>query len=100
MLDRLTHADFEAAADERFILVAPGDRRVDLVLSRVQVLSSRSASPRAKRQPFSLLFHADLDRPLPQSTYRLEHTRLGVLEIFLVPLGPDSRGQRYEAIFT
>jgi hypothetical protein len=31
--------------------------------------------------------------------YRLEHPELGVLDIFLVPLGPEEGRMRYEAIF-
>jgi len=37
---------------------------------------------------------------LPQATYTLEHTELGELDIFLVPVGPDGGGrQQYEAVF-
>ena len=35
----------------------------------------------------------------PQGTYRIEHNELDPLEVFLVPLGPDAIGMRYEAIF-
>jgi hypothetical protein len=31
--------------------------------------------------------------------FGVEHDRMGRLEIFLVPLGPDDVGQRYEAVF-
>lgn len=37
---------------------------------------------------------------VPQGIHRVEHEQLGSLEIFLVPLGPDQQGMRYEAIFT
>lgn len=36
---------------------------------------------------------------LPQATYRIENANLGVLEVFLVPIGPDESGMRYEATF-
>jgi hypothetical protein len=51
------------------------------------------------RQQFSLIFRGPADRMLPQGTYRLGHPRLGEIEIFLVPLGPDPEGMRYEAAF-
>ena len=51
------------------------------------------------RQQFSLLFRGPLDPALPQGTYRLGHPRLGEMEIFLVPLGPDTEGMQYEAAF-
>lgn len=55
------------------------------------------------REPFALLFrHAPLPRNahLPQSIYHLHHAALGPIELFLVPLGPDAQGMRYEAVFT
>jgi hypothetical protein len=30
----------------------------------------------------------------------VRHAQLGAMEIFLVPIGPDEGGMRYEAIFT
>lgn len=55
------------------------------------------------RVPFSLIFRHSLlpqNAYLPQQIYHLEHPTLGTLDLFLVPLGPDSEGMRYEAIFT
>jgi hypothetical protein len=37
---------------------------------------------------------------LPQRIYRLEHAALDPLEIFIVPIGPDAEGMRYQAVFT
>jgi hypothetical protein len=34
--------------------------------------------------------------PLPQRIHALEHPRLGRLELFLVPIGPET----YQAVFT
>ena len=34
--------------------------------------------------------------PLPQQIYRVEHEKLGELEIFLVPIAVD----QYQAVFT
>lgn len=54
----------------------------------------------AKREPFSLLFRAATrELQLPQQIHPLEHPQLGRLELFMVPLGPDATGMRYEAIF-
>ncbi len=49
---------------------------------------------------FSLLFTAPQGPWLPQSIYRIEHGTLGVMEIFLVPIGPLAGGNSYQAIFT
>jgi hypothetical protein len=53
----------------------------------------------AKRTPFSLVFRCGKETPLPQGTYTVEHERMGTLEIFLVPIGPDEGGLCYEAVF-
>lgn len=49
---------------------------------------------------FSLLFVAPRDTTLPQAIYPVAHPVLGVMEIFLVPIGPLSGGAGYQAIFT
>lgn len=50
-------------------------------------------------RPFSIVFRGPKDILLPQRIYRMEHTEIGSFEIFLVPIGPDEKGLRYEAIF-
>ena len=51
-------------------------------------------------RPFALLFRVAGDAPMPQRIHPVEHDRLGRFELFLVPVGPDDIGMRYEAIFT
>ena len=51
-------------------------------------------------RPFSLLFRVADGATLPQRIYPLEHKGLGRIELFLVPIGPDDVGMRYEAIFS
>jgi hypothetical protein len=53
----------------------------------------------AGRAPFSLLFRAPAGTGLAQGIHRLEHDRIGPIELFLVPLQPDADGARYEAVF-
>lgn len=48
---------------------------------------------------FSLLFAAPKGTLLPQAIYPVTHPALGVMEIFLVPIGPFSGGSGYQAIF-
>ena len=52
-----------------------------------------------RREPFSIVLRAPGDRLAPQRTYTLENERLGRLDVFLVPIGPDALGMRYEAVF-
>jgi hypothetical protein len=48
---------------------------------------------------FSLLFVAPKGPWLPQAIYPVTHPALGILEIFLVPVGPTQGGNGYQAIF-
>jgi hypothetical protein len=49
---------------------------------------------------FSLIFVAPKGPWLPQGVYPVPHPVLGMMEIFLVPVGPASGGNAYQAIFT
>jgi hypothetical protein len=48
---------------------------------------------------FSLLFTAPSGPWLPQAIYPVQHPTLGTMEIFLVPVGPESGGNGYQAVF-
>ena len=53
------------------------------------------------RKPFALtLRNPARNVYLPQGTYRLEHPQMGSLDLFIVPLGPDANGMRYEITFS
>ena len=52
------------------------------------------------RIPFSLVFVEPDGLLFPQRIYGLEHPEIGRFELFLVPLGPDDEGMRYQAVFT
>jgi hypothetical protein len=46
------------------------------------------------------VFRSASNAVVPQGIYRLEHASLGSFEPFLVTIGPDAVGMRYEAVFT
>ena len=73
------------------------DSAIDVTLIAVDLLARQ---PSAKRQPFSLVFRGPMAPVWPQSIYRLTRDGLGDLDVFLVPIGPDEIGLRYEAVFT
>ena len=59
-------------------------------------------SPLARSGPwesFSLTFSGPSGVQLGQGTLGLQHDHLGTLELFIVPLEPDSEGSRYECVF-
>jgi hypothetical protein len=87
---------FAPAVGETFTVGSEGGTTVELVLAEA---AAQEAGPQAPRPPFSLLFHGPAEPFLPQATYRFEHSSLGVIGIFIVPLGRDEHGTTYEAVF-
>jgi hypothetical protein len=57
-------------------------------------------APTDEPAPFSILFRGPTSPILPEQSYAIEHPTLGRFDVFLVPLGSDDRGARYEAAFT
>jgi hypothetical protein len=51
-------------------------------------------------EQFSVIFTGAASPWLPQGLYALAHPSMQECEIFLVPLGPDATGMRYEAVFS
>ena len=96
-LAQLTLDDFVVHRNETF-QVSGGDAALAVLLIEANALGAASAGP-SGRAPFSLVFRGPRDVSLEQRIHRLEHAELGVLELFLVPIGPDALGLRYEAIF-
>ena len=100
MSDLLTIDFFTPHLDTTFSIALSNGELLTLRLSEITSLGQGSAG---SRSPFSLLFcHPSLPRNahLPQQTYHLQHALLGTLTLFIVPLGPDQTGMRYQAIFT
>ncbi|MGE5097171.1 MAG: DUF6916 family protein [Betaproteobacteria bacterium] len=54
---------------------------------------------RLRGDPFSVILRGPREPALPQATYALRHPRLGVIEVFLVPVAQDATTRRYEATF-
>jgi len=96
MLDKFTRADFAPLLGSNFKLEA-GSATQELELIAADATGASQVS--APRQTFSLLFRGPHAPLLLQRIYPLTHSSLGTLEIFLVPIGPDDQGQRYQAIF-
>ena len=98
MLSELTHETFANELGSPFELDYGAGAPLKLEL--VEATAAKQSSVGSRRTPFSLLFRGPRQPVLPQKIYPLEHDRLGRLEIFLVPLGPEGAGMCYEAVFT
>ena len=100
-LDWLTYDHFAPRVGESFdVTVGAGP---GLVLELAEATEGREPGGLGpdgqQRRQFSLVFRGTATTILPQHTYQLTHSDLGGLELFLVPLGPDAEGMRYEAAF-
>lgn len=62
-------------------------------------LISASALGESSGRPFSIMFRGPGDVVLPRRIYRLENAGMGAFKVFLVPIGRDEAGMRYEAVF-
>ena len=93
----LTVDYFAEVRGERFALMDADASGVSAELIEVEPLRGGASGG---RQPFSLIFAGPPAPILPQRTYRLHHRRFPELDIFLVPIGADASGVRYQAIFS
>lgn len=99
MSDRLDADAYRARIGETFRLGFQDGTTLAIVLVDVQDLGTRPTAA-GPLNSYSLRFRSPGEKRFaPQGTYRVEHDGLGPQDIFLVPLGPDADGMRYEAVF-
>jgi hypothetical protein len=105
MLAEFTHATFAGLVGQRF-RVHPSSATTSGTTGELELVQAAKLpvhpgrdGERIRREPFSLVFRGPQQPILPQRIYALEQETLGRIEIFLVPIGPDEVGQRYEAVF-
>jgi hypothetical protein len=98
MLDKLTIDDFTPRIGETFTATPQEGEALELELRRAES-SPYGSEEGAERAPFSIEFHSGLPQHVPQQTFAIEHGEMGRFDLFLVPLGPDGEGHRYEAVF-
>jgi|SRR5271166_5107948 len=92
MSDTLTIGDFVPHLHTRFMVAQTEND--ELELTEVNDLSN------AQLEQFSLIFAGKASPWLQQNLYVLVHPQMGECELFLVPVGPDASGMRYEAAFS
>lgn len=98
MLDKLRKEDFNKHLHQKFRVHADG---VSLETELIECVSLGSGEEKeGRREPFSILFRGPMEPILWQRIYKVEHEQMGTLDLFLVPIGPDKTGMRYESVFT
>ncbi len=95
MLKQITHQSFESIIGETINLKA-GDDSFQAKVESVNLLRNDAGQ---QREPFSVELLMDSSKNHGQQMYELSHPELGVLNLFLVPVGPGDGGMRYEIVF-
>ncbi len=79
--------------------IGEGENAIPAALIDVANLREAQGAGRLSRQ-FSLIWRGPRQALLSQGIHPVRHPTLGALELFLVCIGPDAEGMRYEAVFT
>jgi hypothetical protein len=100
-LDTILLSDFAGRVGNTFRIWIDDNQSVSAELVETHSLGFNplAGGKQAERESFSLQFRALDEWRYPQRIFRVDHNELGSLEFFLVPLGPDDKGMRLEAIF-
>lgn len=98
-LDKLTKTALEACLHSGFRFEPKSSDPFDARLIEVTGLTKNKTGTADGRAPFSAVFCGPKGLHVPQGTYRFEHDRLGRVELFIVPIGPNDEGMCFEAVF-
>ena len=98
MSDFQTGADYAKHVNTNFRVELESPRPIEVKLIAV---TPRAIEPNeeAGMERFSVVFAGPTDVFLPQNLYRMTRPDMGEFEIFLVPLGQEADGFRYEAVY-
>ena len=99
LLSELTHENTRQFIGDTFRITFDDGNVMELKLERVDLLLEKHLNPKMKRDAFALIFRGPNNLVLRQHMYPLEHTTLGVLPVFLVPIAMEKPGALYEAVF-
>lgn len=94
MSENLTRDAFAEQLNTKFDIYLAPENVVAAKLSEVTELRKMPHN-----EIFSIFLHAPVDVPFGQNIYKIEHSVLGSFELFLVPVGKDEEGVKYEAVF-
>ena len=90
--------DFSQHLNTKFRVNLDSSTPVELELADVVVRASEPNEQQGMER-FSIFFYGPTNFFLPQQTYEVTHPAMGDLAIFLVAIGQEERGFKYEAVF-
>ena len=94
MPETLTEAIFKEHLNTTFRVHVADSNSVDTELTEVS-----PGRQTARQDQFSILFRGPGDAFFPQGNYKIEHEKMGVFDLLLVPVAKDDKGFYYEAVF-
>jgi len=98
-LAELRYATFVSLLHSRFRVHGGPSGMAEIELVEATAHSSGPETAPTQAGTFSLVFAGPRHPFLPQRTYRFEHEKIGAFDLFIVPIGEDQNGFRYEAVF-
>jgi hypothetical protein len=93
MAEGFTLEMFAPHVGSKFLMHYGNSQTMELELASATDLGSS-----ARHVQFSLIFLGPENAPIEQMIYPLDHPALGTMDLFLVPVGKDQDGVRYEAV--
>jgi hypothetical protein len=94
----LTETEFSKHVNTKFRLDLDAENGVELELTEVKSYLSKQ-NEQSGMERFSLYFQGPTEPNLPQKLYAFQHPEMGSFEMFLVPIGKNEAGFRYESVF-
>jgi hypothetical protein len=96
-LKHKVNTDFTPYLNQQFTINFSQD--VSLPAELIEVTHVGGYSP-LERSPFSIVLRTtQKNEYFSQGTFGVQHPEMGNMYLFLVPLGIDSQGVKYEAVF-
>ncbi|MGB3692263.1 MAG: hypothetical protein WA865_01685 [Spirulinaceae cyanobacterium] len=96
MLAKLKSSDFRPYLQQKFYVFLDENDFLEVELIEVSDYPEQNLDT---GRPFDLVFRLPKGFVLPQETYTFKQDQLGKLELFVVPIGSDGKGQLYQAVF-
>ncbi len=95
MLNYLKQSTYETLKSETFPLKLDDDNSLDLVLANVY----DGIPPSDKYESFKIELQGPPDFLLRQRIYEFNHEKIGIFQLFIVPVMQNEQGFLYEAVF-
>lgn len=96
----LTEKEFSQHVNTKFRVHVDFPEPVELELIEVNAYPNKDKpGEQGGMERFSIVFRGPAEIFLPQGTYKVTHEGMGDFALFLVPIGRDEGGFRYEAVF-